>query len=185
MEESNVRVNKLKGQRKTKKVEPEPVEESIEQEQEDVVEPAVEEPKKKAPKTKKQPVVQEEEYDVENQLPDVVIHKKHKGARPRKIIVVTADSDVDSSDEEMPYRAKPKVEIKKRQPAPKPREPSPEPVVRKTKPKKEVTNLVGGDPKNEPRDTGKGLPQAHAIKNPPQPKAFVVDSFIDSLLGLA
>ena len=188
MEESNVRVNKLKGQRKSKKVEPEPVEESIEQEQEDIVEPtpAVEEPKKKAPKTKKQPIVQEEEYDVENQLPDVVIHKRHKGAKPRKIIVVTADSDVDSSDEEMPYRAKPKVEIKKRQPAPKPREPSPEPQPRKAaKPKKEVTNLVGGDPKNEPRDEGKGLPQSHVIKNPPQPKAFVVDSFIDSLLGLA
>ena len=185
MEESNVRVNKLKGQRKSKKVEPEPVEESIEQEQEDVVEPAVEEPKPKTKKTTKKPAVQEEEYDVENQLPDVVIHKKHKGVRPRKIIVVTADSDVDSSDEEMPYRAKPKVEIKKRQPAPKPREPSPEPVVRKTKPKKEVTNLVGGDPKNEPRDAGKGLPQSHLVKNPPQPKAFVVDSFIDSLLGLA
>lgn len=181
-DEPNVRVNKLKGQRKTKKTEepaPEPVEET-----EEIVEPEPE-PKKKAGRPKK-PVVQEEEYDVENQQPDVVIHKKHKGVRPRKIIVVTADSDVDTSDEEMPYRAKPKVEIKKRQPAPKPREPSPEPVVRKTaKPKKEITNLVGGDPKNEPRDAGKGLPQAQVIKNPPQPKAFVVDSFIDSLLGLA
>jgi len=189
MEESNVRVNMLKGQRKSKKSEP--VEESIEQDHEDVVEPQPEqepEPKKKsAPKTKK-PTVQEEDYDVENQLPDVVIHKRHKGMRPRKIIVVTADSDVDSSDEEMPYRTKPKVEIKKRapKPTPPPREPSPEPQARKPiRPKKEVTNLVGGDPKNEPRDSGKGLPQSHAIKNPPQPKGFVVDSFIDSLLGLA
>jgi hypothetical protein len=185
MEESNVRVNKLKGQRKSKKVEPEPVEETIEQEQEDVVEPQPEpQPKKK---TAKKPVVQEEEYDVENQLPDVVIHKRHKGAKPRKIIVITGDSDADSSDEEMPYRAKPKVEIKKRQPkiAPAP-EPEPEPAPRKVaKPKKEIVSLVGGDPKNEPRDAGKGLPQSHAIKNPPQPKTFVVDSFIDSLLGLA
>jgi hypothetical protein len=171
MEESNIRVNKLKGQRKSK--EPEVVE------QEDVVEPMPEPTPKKTPKTKK-PVVQEEEYDVEQQLPDVVIHKRHKGAKPRKIIVVTADSDVDTSDEDMPYRAKPKVEIKKRQP--KPREPSPE---RKMKPKKEVTHLVGGDPKNEPRDAGKGLPQAHVIKNPPKPKGFVIDSFIDNLLGLA
>ena len=187
MEESNVRVNKLKGQRKSKKVEPEPVEESIEQEQEDNVEPQPEEqPKKKTAPKQKKPVVQEEEYDVENQLPDVVIHKKHKGVRPRKIIVVTADSDVDSSDEEMPYRAKPKVEIKRREAKPKPREPSPEPQPKKPmKPRKEVVSLVGGDPKNEPRDAGKGLPQSQVIKNPPQPKAFVVDSFIDSLLGLA
>jgi hypothetical protein len=186
MEESNVRVNKLKGQRKSKKQEP--VEESIEQE--DVVEPQPEPESQPQPKKKpaKKPVVQEEEYDVENQLPDVVIHKRHKGAKPRKIIVITGDSDADSSDEEMPYRAKPKVEIKKRapKPTPPPREPSPEPQPKKpVRPKKEVTNLVGGDPKNEPRDAGKGLPQSHVMKNPPQPKAFVVDSFIDSLLGLA
>jgi hypothetical protein len=185
MEESNVRVNKLKGQRKSKKVEPEPVEESIEQEQEDVVAPEPEEqPKKKTAPKQKKPAVQEEEYDVENQLPDVVIHKRHKGVKPRKIIVITGDSDADSSDEEMPYRAKPKVEIKKRQP--KIREPSPEPEPRKVaKPKKQNVGLVGGDPKNEPRDAGKGMPQSQLIKNPPQPKAFVVDSFIDSLLGLA
>ena len=187
MEESNVRVNTLKGQRKSKKqVQPEPQPEPVSDTEPQTPAEPEPEPVKKAGRPKK-PAVQEEEYDVEQQLPDVVIHKRHKGVRPRKIIVVTADSDVDTSDEDMPYRAKPKVEIKKRapKPTPPPREPSPEPQPSKIKPKKEVTHLVGGDPKNEPRDTGKGMPQSHVIKNPAQPKAFVVDSFIDSLLGLA
>jgi hypothetical protein len=181
-EESNVRMNKLKGQRKSKKQEeetqPEPEPEIEEQPEE---QPEEEQPKKKAGRPKK---VVQETYDVEQQEPDVVIHKRHKGAKPRKIIVVTADSEADTSDEEMPYRAKPKIEIKKRAPkiAPVPApEPEPQPPRR---PKKEVTHLVGGNPKTEPKDAGKGLPQAHVLQNPPQPKKYVVDSFIDSLLGL-
>ena len=106
MEESNVRVNKLKGQRKPKAVKKEEVEDvetvDIPAIEEEKKEPEPEPEKKPEPKkvTKKKPVVEQEEYDVEQQLPDLVIHKRHKGAKPRKIIVVTADSDVDSSDEE-------------------------------------------------------------------------------------
>jgi hypothetical protein len=184
-EESNVRMNKLKGQRKSKKQEEarQIIDAGEEPEVEVEEQPEEEQPKKKAGRPKK---VVQETYDVEQQEPDVVIHKRHKGAKPRKIIVVTADSEADTSDEEMPYRAKPKIEIKKRAPkvAPAP-EPEPEPQPQPPRrPKKEVTHLVGGNPKTEPKDAGKGLPQAHVLQNPPAPKKYVVDSFIDSLLGL-
>lgn len=172
-DDSNVRVNKLaKAQRKPRaKKEPEPVvEEAVEVPETD--ESAEPEP---APKPKKKKA-DAEEYDVEQQEPDVVIHKRHKGAKPRKIIVITGDSDLDEEDEKMPYRKAPKVEVRKREPV-KARSPSPPPA-----PRKQKVGLVGGDPKKEYHDSGKGVSQPHA--KPSAPKTYVVDSFIDSMLGL-
>lgn len=167
-DDSNVRVNKLKGQRKPRvpksepKPDPEPV---VEEEQVEVETPAPKSTKKTAPK--------KEEYDVE-QEPDVVIHKRHKGVKPRKIIVITGDSDLDEEDEKMPYRKAPKVEVRKR------RSPSPPPAPRP--PRKQNVGLIAGDPKKEHHDNGKNVSQPHV--KPTGPKTYVVDSFIDGLLGL-
>jgi hypothetical protein len=173
-DESNVRVNKLgKAQRKprAKKADPEPKPEPEESKSEtETPEP---EPTKPTKPTKPKPV--KEEYDVE-QEPDVVIHKRHKGAKPRKIIVITGDSDLDEEDEKMPYRKAPKVEVRKREV--KARSPSPPP----RPPRKQNVGLVGGDPKKEYHDSGKAISQPHV--KPSGPKTFVVDSFIDGLLGL-
>lgn len=188
-DDSNVQI-KVKGQRKSKKKQdPEEtasVQEHVEEEQqeEEQQEEQVEEkpkPAKKQP-TKKTPKVEVEDYDVEQQ-PDVVIHKRHKGAKPRKIIVITGDSDADESDEELPYRAKPKIEVKKRQskPAPEPEpEPAPKPAPKPKIPKKQNVGLVTEKP--QVVDAGKGLPQRYA--NVPKKQGFVVDEFIDKLLGL-
>lgn len=182
-EESNVRSNKLKGQRKprAKKEEPEPVAEPVEPEdvaetEETEEETTAPEPKKEKAKPKKptKPAVQQEEYDV-SQEPDVVIHKRHKGVKPRKVIVITADSDVDSDDEKLPYNRKPKVELKKREKEEK-KEVRPPP---QRPPRKQNVGLIGGDPKNEPVDMGRGLPE-RVVKS----KAVVVDAYIDALLGL-
>lgn len=173
-DDSNVRVNKLKGQRKPRAKKEEVVEavveESVEVEEETAPAPAP------APAPKKKKKVEAEEYDVEQQEPDVVIHKRHKGAKPRKIIVITGDSDLDEEDETMPYRKAPKVEVRKRD-VPKARSPSPPP-----RPRKQNVGLVAGDPKKEHHDNGKGVSQPHV--KPAGPKTFVVDSFIDGLLGL-
>ncbi len=169
-DDSNVRVNKLaKAQRKPrakKEPEPEPV---VEEETKSETEPE--------PKPAKKSKAKAEEYDVEQQEPDVVIHKRHKGAKPRKIIVITGDSDLDEEDEKMPYRKAPKVEVKKREPV-KARSPSPPPAP----PRKQKVGLVAGDPKKEYHDNGKGVSQPHV--KPSGPKTYVVDSFIDSMLGL-
>jgi len=170
-DDSNVRVNKLKGQRKPRAKKEEPEAPAVEVEVEAVEEEA---PAPAPKKTTKKAAA--EEYDVERE-PDVVIHKRHKGAKPRKIIVITGDSSADEDDETMPYRKAPKVEIKKRD-APKPRSPSPPP----RPPRKQNVGLVAGDPKKEHHDSGKGVSQPHAKPN--APKTFVVDSFIDGLLGL-
>lgn len=174
-DDSNVRVNKLaKAQRKPRaKKEEEPV---VEETAVDVPETEeTPEPPKPTKKTK----AKAEEYDVEQQEPDVVIHKRHKGAKPRKIIVITGDSDLDEEDEKMPYRKAPKVEVRKREPV-KARSPSPEPAPRP--PRKQNVGLIAGDPKKEYHDSGKGVSQPHA--KPSGPKTYVVDSFIDSMLGL-
>lgn len=168
-DESNVRVNKLgKAQRKprAKKADPEPKPDPEPvADEESKSETETPEPK---PTPKKKPA--KEEYDVE-QEPDVVIHKRHKGAKPRKIIVITGDSDLDEEDEKMPYRKAPKVEVRKR------RSPSPP-----RPPRKQNIGLVGGDPKKEYHDSGKAISQPHV--KPSAPKSYVVDSFIDGLLGL-
>jgi hypothetical protein len=177
MEESNIRVNKLKGQRKprAKKEDPEPEPEAeVVEKSESEPEPEPETKPKKAPAKKSKA----EEYDV-TQEPDVIIHKRHKGVKPRKIIVITGDSSCDEEDEKMPYRKAPKVEVKKREP--KIREPSPEPV-KKAPPKKQNVGLIAGNPKTEYHDDGKGISQAHV--KPAGPKNYIVDSFIDGLLGL-
>jgi len=177
MEESNIRVNKLKGQRKprAKKEDPEPQPEpEVEVESEPEAEPEPETKPKKTPAKK----AKAEEYDV-TQEPDVVIHKRHKGVKPRKIIVITGDSDLDEEDEKMPYRKAPKVEVKKREV--KARSPSPPPV-KKAPPKKQNVGLIAGNPKTEYHDSGKGISQAHV--KPAGPKNYIVDSFIDGLLGL-
>lgn len=166
-DDSNVRVNKLKGQRKPRAPEPVVEEQEVEVEK---TEPAPKPTKKTAPK--------KEEYDVE-QEPDVIIHKRHKGVKPRKIIVITGDSDLDEEDEKMPYRKAPKVEVRRRE-APKPRSPSPEPAPRP--PRKQNVGLVAGDPKKEHHDSGKSVSQPHV--KPAGPKTYVVDSFIDGLLNL-
>ena len=189
MEESNVRVNKLKGQRKPKAVKKEE-----EEDVETVDIPAIEEEKKEEPEpekkpepkkvTKKKPVVEQEDYDVEQQLPDLVIHKRHKGAKPRKIIVVTADSDVDSSDEELPYRKKTPVQVKKRQAKPEPEpEPEPKPEPKPKTQRKQNVGYVGKS--NDIVDAGKGMPEVYARAAAEKPaKNYVVDPFIDGLLGL-
>ena len=176
--------------RKSKEVvpaaEPEEEPEQVEVEEAEVEEEKVEEKPKKAPAKKaavpkkEKPVVPREVYDVESS-PDVVIHKRHKGAKPRKIIVITGDSSANESDEELPYRAKPKVEIKKRTPAPaapkKEALPKPSPARRQ-----QNVGLVGGE-KSKPVDTGKGVSQRYATPAPER-KGYVVDEYIDSLLGL-
>jgi hypothetical protein len=172
MEDANIHIKK--GVRKSKK-DPEPVEPQEEQHEEEQLE--VEE-KPKKPKTKKTaPKVETEDYDVEQQ-PDVIIHKRHKGAKPRKIIVITGDSDADESDEELPYRAKPKVEVK---PRPKPTPVEPKPV--KPKPAKPVVVPVQKVSQKPNADVGAGLPERYALTNKPK-TGFVVDEFIDKLLGL-
>jgi len=195
-DDSNVQIKK-KGQRKSKKVEPEPVEEvqyadipehedeeQVPAEEEEHVE---EEKSKKKTSAKKAPAkgkkVETEDYDID-QGPDIVIHKRHKGAKPRKVIVITGDSDVDDSDEELPYRAKPKIEVKKRQtravspePEPKPKAaPKPAPM------KKQTVGLVAGKPTVV--DAGKGIPQRYHEQATAKKAGFVVDEFIDKLLNL-
>lgn len=206
--DDNVRVNRLKGVRRTKPVEDEPqpeqtekveevnveehVEDHVEEEEHEEVEEEEPPPKPKAKKAKAPPKkpVEVEEYDVSS-APDIVIHKKHKGAKPRKLIIITGDSDIDASDEELPYRSKPKIEVKKRPashpagsgvPAKKP-EPKPEPPKRTpAPPRKQNVGLVS-NPKPVVVDAGKGLPQRYAMAQE-QKKAYVVDEFIDSILGL-
>jgi hypothetical protein len=144
--------------------------------------------KKKTPAKKpasKEKKVNVEDYDID-QGPDVVIHKRHKGAKPRKIIVITGDSDVDDSDEELPYRAKPKVEVKKRQtraPSPEPA-PAPKPKVasKPAPPKKQNVGLVSGKP--HAVDYGKGISQRYHAEAVAKKSGFVVDEFIDKLLNL-
>lgn len=173
MEDANIHIKK--GVRKSKK-DPEPVEPQQEEQQEEVVE-VEEKPKKEKAKAKKSaPKVETEDYDVEQQ-PDVIIHKRHKGVKPRKIIVITGDSDADESDEELPYRAKPKVEVK---PRPKPAAPAPAP---KPKPAKPVVVPVQKVSQKPNADIGAGLPERYAMTNK-QKTGFVVDEFIDKLLGL-
>ena len=194
MEDSNVQI-KVKGQRKSKKKEVEQKVElpSLEHEEEEHVEEQVEEheevveekPKKKAaPTTKKKPTVEVEDYDVERQ-PDVVIHKRHKGAKPRKIIVVTGDSSANESDEDLPYRKKPNIQIKKRsakKPEPEP-ETEPEPEPPKPKPaRKQNVGLVTEKP--HVVDTGKGMSQRYADQATKK-SGYVVDEMIDKLLGLS
>ena len=175
MEDANIHIKK--GVRKSKK-DPEPVEPQQEQQEEEEQQEEVVEEKPKKPKTKKSaPKVETEDYDVEQQ-PDVIIHKRHKGAKPRKIIVITGDSDADESDEELPYRAKPKVEVK---PRPKPTAaPAPAP---KPKPAKPVVVPVQKVSQKPNADVGAGLPERYALTNKPK-TGFVVDEFIDKLLGL-
>jgi len=191
-DDSNVQIKK-KGQRKSKKAEPEPVEEvqyaevpeheeeQLPAEEEDIVEP---EPKKKAPAKKtsaKAKKVETEEYDVD-QGPDIVIHKRHKGAKPRKVIVITGDSDVDESDEELPYRAKPKIEVKKRAARAASPEPKPKPAPKPAPMKKQNVGLVAGKP--QVVDSGKGIPQRYHEQATAKKPGFVVDEFVDRLLGL-
>jgi hypothetical protein len=173
--------------RKSKEAPPatEPEEEPEQIQEEEHVEVEVEEKPKKAPAKKatpkkEKPVVPKEVYDVET-APDVVIHKRHKGAKPRKIVVITGDSSANESDEELPYRAKPKVEIKKRTPAP--AAPKKEAPLPKPSPAKRQQNvgLVGEKPK--PVDTGKGVSQRYATPAP-EKKGYVVDEYIDALLNL-
>ena len=179
--ETNVRVNRKKKEDTPPAAEPEPeVVENQEEEEEAPVEAPVEKPKKapaKAPAKKPAAKKEKEVYDVET-APDVVIHKRHKGSKPRKIIVITGDSSADESDEELPYRAKPKVEIKKRPtPTPAPASlPKPPPARRQ-----QAVGLISEKPK--PVDTGKGISQRYATPTP-EKKGFVVDEYIDSLLGL-
>jgi hypothetical protein len=92
------------------------------------------------------------------------------------VIVITADSDVDSDDEKLPYNRKPKVELKKREKEEK-KETRPPP--KQMPPRKQNVGLIGGDPKNEPVDAGRGLPE-RVVKS----KNVVVDAYIDALLGL-
>jgi len=192
MEDSNVQI-KVKGQRKSKKKEVEqkvelptvePEEEQHEEHHEEEVEEEIveEKPKKKAPK--KKPTVEVEDYDIERQ-PDVVIHKRHKGAKPRKIIVVTGDSSANESDEDLPYRKKPNIQIKKRsatkKPEPEP-EPEPEPAPKPPKPaRKQNVGLVTEKP--HVVDSGKGMSQRYADQATKK-SGYVVDEMIDKLLGL-
>jgi hypothetical protein len=190
-DDSNVQI-KAKGQRKSKKKQDPEETLSMEEQHAEVPnyeeeEHVEEEPKpkvtKKAPAKKSTPKVETEDYDIEQQ-PDVIIHKRHKGAKPRKIIVITGDSEADDSDEDLPYRAKPKIEVKKRE-APKRREPEPEPEPAPKpkpapKPRKQNVGLVTEKP--QVIDAGKGLPQRYA--DVPKRQGFVVDEFIDKLLGL-
>ena len=194
-DDSNVQI-KQKGQRKSKKkAEPEPqveetqsvdIEEYHEEEHHEEQVEQVEEPKKKTPAKKtasKEKKVNVEDYDID-QGPDVVIHKRHKGAKPRKIIVITGDSDVDNSDEELPYRAKPKIEVKKRQaraPSPEP-EPKAKPAPKPAPPKKQNVGLIAGKP--QVVDYGKGIPQRYHEQATAKKTGFVVDQYIDKLLGL-
>jgi hypothetical protein len=176
MEESNVRI-KQKGIRKTaKKPDPEPEPEPTEKpESESEAEVEVEVKPKTKPKAKAK--VEKEEYDVEQQ-PDVIIHKRHKGSKPRKIIVITGDSSADESDEEMPYRAKPKVEIKRRAPKVEP-EPEPKPKIIPPKPKIVPVQKVSQKPN---ADIGAGLPERYAHQAVAK-KGYVVDEWIDKLMG--
>jgi hypothetical protein len=171
-EEANVQIKK--GQRKSKVTrDPEPPREEEEAE----VEVEIAEPKPKKSKSKKP--VEVEDYDVE-QLPDVIIHKRHRGAKPRKIIVITGDSSGNESDEELPYRARSQVQVKAR---PKPTVPVPEPTKPKVvapKPAKVPVQKVSQKPG---ADIGAGLPERYAMTNKPK-AGYVVDEYIDKLLGL-
>lgn len=181
--ESNVRVNRKKKEEAPPVAEPEP--EAVEQEEEtDMPAEIPAETVKKAPAKApaKKPVAKKEKevYDVES-APDVVIHKRHKGAKPRKVIIITGDSSANESDEDLPYRAKPKVEIKKRPtPAAAPAAlPKPSPA------RRQPSQNVGfvGKEAAKPADTGKGVSQRYAIAAP-EKKGYVVDEYIDGLLGL-
>jgi hypothetical protein len=139
-------------------------------------------PKPKKATKKSAPKVETQDYEVEQQ-PDVVIHKRHKGAKPRKVIVITADSDANTSDEELPYRARPQVQVKPRPKMtaaagsgdPKPAKP------KATKPPVVPVQKVSQKPN---ADVGAGLPERYAMTNKPK-QGYVVDEFIDKLLGLS
>lgn len=188
-DDANIQIKK--GMRKSKKdpqpPPPEPTEETAhdqEDQQEDT--PAVEVPATKPKKSAKKsaPKVETQDYEVEQQ-PDVVIHKRHKGAKPRKVIVITADSDANTSDEELPYRARPQVQVK---PRPKVSAPAsagagdPKPAKPKaTKPPVVPVQKVSQKPN---ADVGAGLPERYAMSQKPK-QGYVVDEFIDKLLGLS
>jgi hypothetical protein len=179
-EDANIQIKK--GQRKSKRDPQPPPEASVEEVQPDEEDtPAVEVPTTKPKKAKaKKPEVEVEDYDVE-QLPDVIIHKRHKGAKPRKIIVITGDSDANDSDEDLPYRARSQVQVKSR---PKPSTPAPEPTKPKvTKPPKASVVPVQKVSQKANADIGAGLPERYAMTNKPK-TGYVVDEFIDKLLGL-
>jgi hypothetical protein len=102
----------------------------LEDEENENIEDVEEKPKETKENTKiqaKKPVVQtKKEYESpveEDDLPEkphIIVHKKHKGVRPRKIIVITHDSDVDSDDEKL--KPAPKIVFKqatKSEPKPK------------------------------------------------------------------
>jgi hypothetical protein len=174
-EDANIQIKK--GQRKSKS-DPQPPREETPTE-EVAVEEEAPQPKPKKTKAKK-PEVEVEDYDVE-QLPDVIIHKRHKGAKPRKIIVITGDSDANDSDEDLPYRARSQVQVKSR---PKPSTPAPEPTKPKvTKPPKASVVPVQKVSQKAGADIGAGLPERYAMTNKPK-TGYVVDEFIDKLLGL-
>lgn len=188
-DDANIQIKK--GQRKSKRdpqppPAPEPTEDTTEQHEEEEDTPAVEVPTAKPKKATKKsaPKVETQDYDVEQQ-PDVVIHKRHKGAKPRKVIVITADSDANTSDEELPYRAKPQVQVKPRPKMsvaaagggsdPKPAKP------KTTKPPVVPVQKVS---QKANADVGAGLPERYAMTNKPK-HGYVVDEFIDKLLGLS
>ena len=185
-DDANIQIKK--GQRKSKRdpqPPPEPTEDTTPDQQDQEEEtPAVEVPTTKPKKTAKKsaPKVETQDYDVEQQ-PDVVIHKRHKGVKPRKVIVITADSDANTSDEELPYRAKPQVQVKPRPKMtaaagsgdPKPAKP------KATKPPVVPVQKVSQKPN---ADVGAGLPERYAMTNKPK-QGYVVDEFIDKLLGLS
>lgn len=183
-EDANIQIKK--GQRKSKRDPQPPPEapvEEVQQDQDEEDTPAVEVPTTKPKKASKKsaPKVETEDYDVE-QGPDVIIHKRHKGAKPRKIIVITGDSDANDSDEELPYRAKPQVQVKPR-PKPTPAgngEPRAPPKTKAPKPAVVPVQKVSQKPN---ADVGAGLPERYAMTNKPK-TGYVVDEFIDKLLGL-
>jgi hypothetical protein len=185
-DDANIQIKK--GMRKSKKdpqPPPEPTEDTTPDQDEEET-PAVEVPTAKPKKATKKsaPKVETQDYEVEQQ-PDVVIHKRHKGAKPRKVIVITADSDANTSDEELPYRARPQVQVK---PRPKVSAPAsagagdPKPAKPKTtKPPVVPVQKVSQKPN---ADVGAGLPERYAMTQKPK-QGYVVDEFIDKLLGLS
>jgi hypothetical protein len=162
-----------------------PISEPSPEQQEDQEEtPAVDVPTTKPKKAAKKsaPKVETQDYDVEQQ-PDVVIHKRHKGAKPRKVIVITADSDANTSDEELPYRARTQVQVKPRPKMNVAAAGGGEPKPAKSKVAKPVSVPVQKVSQKPNADVGAGLPERYAMTNKPK-QGYVVDEFIDKLLGL-
>lgn len=101
----------------------------------------------------KKPLIQtKEEVDDLPEKPHIVVHKKHKGIRPRKIIVITHDSDVDSDDEKL--KPAPKIVFKQATKSePKPKIINQKPLIRKVEietPKvetKKIQQVVREQPK--------------------------------------